>query len=449
MSMRDLFHGIAAGLRDRLEGLDYLAHFPLRGQSFADYHGIRLKRGLSLFKETWWHQYRLESYASFRRYALLLDWALREQLTRRAGRDGRANRRLVVVRFGHLGDILHLMPSVREIRAKRPELTVELLTGPWNTDLLRSFPDFDRIHYFTPDLVQYHRGNRSGVRSEARERRFIQDVRGDGVGTVFCPSTPQLAEMPFIVGLSPHTYVGVEWPVPGLPVSVEHHTKSFNSRHYEMDAIADFLPAIGVERNQLSLRFDVPSASRDRIAAMLQTHSIREKDYIVVFPGSGWPGKCWPAERFAETIRIVCKDLNMQAVVAGAPSERALCEQVVAASGEHAINFAGHLSVADSAALIGSAKLLLGNDSAPVHFAAAMNVPSVSLWGPTFVEKWGPRGARHRCIRMVESCPCIYWHPCASCERGGACMKAISVEDVVRAIDELLCHEEPARLGCP
>ena len=242
-------------LRGRLEGVDFLAQSVARRVP-ESWRRMRLREGLSPFRQAWWLHTRHESYASVRRYARLLDWALAEPGGRHATGDALPeNGRVLVFRFGHLGDVLHLLPTIHVLKRQRPDLRLELVTGPWNRGLSPQFGSFSQIHYFTPDVIQFHRGDRGAVLTPAGERAWIHALRAEGVDAVFCPSVPHFAELPLIVGAQPARYVGGEWPLAGVPVTFECRTRPFDSRHYELDAVADFLPLLGVARESVRLAY--------------------------------------------------------------------------------------------------------------------------------------------------------------------------------------------------
>ena len=100
----------------------------------------------------------------------------------------------------------------------------------------------------------------------------------------------------------------------------------------------------------------------------------------------------------------------------------------------------GRFSIPELAAVMERASLWLGNDSGPMHLAAAVRCPTVSLWGATEPGKWAPRGEKHRHIRRMERCPgCEYWNPAKRClQAKHACMEAISVEEVEMALAKAL-----------
>jgi len=418
-------------VRNRLEGIDFLLRNNRVNISASAYARRRVHEGLMPFRQAWWHQVGLESYRTLRRYAHLLDWALAQPGAAAPGPGLPANARMLVFRPGHLGDILHLVPAVQEIKRQRPDIKIELITGPWNRDLVGRYDCFDLVHLYTPDVMQFHRGNRRHVRNPNRERQFIRELRGDGVDVVFCPTSPHFSDLPIIVGVQPGWYVGGEWKLNDLPVRFPVSTRPFDRGRYEMDAVADFLPMLGLERKDVTLDYRVSDSSRNKVRGILQDQHIEDKKYIVIFPGSGWPGKCWPADRFAQLTQRIGAEMPSRVVFGGSPDEKELCQGICAEAGSGCLNLAGELSIDESAALIESSALLIGNDSAPVHLAAAIGVPTVSLWGPTNPDKWAPRGPDHHTVFAGDKCAgCTYWHQAAACTGRPPCLTTISVDDV-------------------
>jgi len=428
---------VLSGAREWLEGADYLIHG--RPGCPGTYAQSRLRHGLRDIREAWWTQSRLETYGTLRRYAFLLDWALAEPGYRINETRLPQGGRLVVFRLGHLGDVLHLAPALRQIKNQRPDVRIELVTGPWNKGLLHDQSDIaDVVHYVTPDVFQYHRGNRNGVLSAANEKKFIRDLRGNGVDMVFCPAKPHFSELSMIVGLQPSHYLGNEWNLSQLPVAFPCHTRPFDSRHYEMDAVADFLPDMGLERKPVSLDYRISSSSITVVDDLLKKENGLAKPLLSVFPGSGWSGKCWPVEHFIAMLNRLNENGKWLVVLGGSPGERGLCEQIKTKLTHAALITAGRLSLDESAALIKRSTLLIGNDSAPIHVAAAVGCPTVSLWGPTFPEKWAPQGASHIQVKRRGDCAgCTYWHPASACTGHPSCITTIGVDDVLEAVKRL------------
>lgn len=429
--------------RHAFEGLVFRLTAPSRLDRGSAYARDRKRHGLHAFRKGWWIHSRHERYTTLARYARLLDWAMAEPKGKAGVEVLPPGARLVVFRMGHLGDILHLMPALAEIKRQRPDVRIELVTGPWNRDVLARYPWLDAVHPFTPDVYQFNRGHRGGVRSLAEEQAFIRHVRGDGVDTVFCPAPPHFAEWPVIVGLRPARFVGGACPQQLVPDDMVCQVRTFDSRHYEMDAVADYLPMLGLERKPVRLAYPVSADSIDQVEGFLRVKGWSNDRLVALFPGSGWPGKCWPPASFAALADALVDDYGVRILLAGSPSEADLCRRVAAGMRHPAEVVAGAFTLDASAALIARCVLVVGNDSAPIHFAAALTTPTLSFWGPTFPEKWAPREGPHRVVRRAGACSgCTYWHPAARCTGRPPCIETITV---AAARDEVA----QSRILCP
>ena len=154
----------------------------------------------------------------------------------------------------------------------------------------------------------------------------------------------------------------------------------------------------------------------------------------LIAPGSGWSGKNWFPERFGEVAGWLAKEKDFQIAWVGGGGE----ESLVPADRPADFNWIGKTSLPLLAAVMERTHLLLCNDGGLLHLAAALGVPTVSIWGPTSPGKWGPKGPVHRQIRKVERCEgCIYWDYRATCRHDRACMKAVATADVLAAIREV------------
>ena len=157
-------------------------------------------------------------------------------------------------------------------------------------------------------------------------------------------------------------------------------------------------------------------------------------DFIAFAPGSIWGTKRWPY--YGE----LAARLNSPVVVVGGKEDRPLGDGIVAASGGRARNAAGELSLRESAALIAKARILVTNDSAPLHMATAAGTPVVAVFGPTLPSfGFGPRGRRDRIVEHDH----LACRPCSAhgpevCPLGHhRCMRELGAEQVVNAIREI------------
>lgn len=156
--------------------------------------------------------------------------------------------------------------------------------------------------------------------------------------------------------------------------------------------------------------------------------------FVALAPGSIWGTKKWPY--YAE----LAAALGRQVVVIGGKEDAALGEAIVAAAPDTAKSAVGQLSLRESAALIRRARLLVTNDSAPLHLATAVGTPILAIFGPTVPAfGYGPVRAGDRVAEIDLAC-----RPCSShgpqvCPLGHhRCMRDQSPDDVLRLVKRML-----------
>jgi len=129
---------------------------------------------------------------------------------------------------------------------------------------------------------------------------------------------------------------------------------------------------------------------------------------LAVGPTANWPGKQWPAERFAELIVRLTAEAgimpNARVAVFGSPSEHAVAEPVLAAiPPARRIDLVGGVDLPGVAACLGRCAFYVGNDSGLMHMAAATGIPTLGLFGPSNDAHFAPWGERAACVRGERS----------------------------------------------
>jgi ADP-heptose:LPS heptosyltransferase len=176
---------------------------------------------------------------------------------------------------------------------------------------------------------------------------------------------------------------------------------------------------------------------------------------IAVFPGGGSnPGmqltaKRWPLERYRELTRRLVNELNAQVLLIGGPEDidlnQHLLEGLDIPPGT-IINLAGKTTIGQLAALLEQCALFIGNDSSPMHLAAAVDIPVIAIFGPTSPQEYGPYpldDPKHIAIwHHPTGQPCFFlgkMHTCTNC----TCMQSVTVDEVWDAVRLLLPVQHP------
>lgn len=159
------------------------------------------------------------------------------------------------------------------------------------------------------------------------------------------------------------------------------------------------------------------------------------------------PLRRWPAERYIELARVVLdRWADAVAVFAGSPDEREECERLARqVASDRCVSLAGKFQLEQLPALYSLARVMVSNDSGPVHFAAVADMPVVALYGPETPVLYGPLGRGIALTAGLACSPCVSAanHRRTACT-DNVCMQAIPVARVLDAVARIM-REDPNR----
>lgn len=295
-------------------------------------------------------------------------------------------RRILLLRPSALGDVCRTTPVLASLRARWPQAQIDWLVQDSFADAIRCHPALDSVVLFRRD------GFRGSWRPSAAAAIFawlrdlgrrgydvVFDLQGLGRSGLFSLCT----RAPWRVGFRDARELG--WL--GANVHVER-----GGRRHTVDQMLHMVETQGVAA--------VPDLRLHSPPEAIESWSVLRRDlhltgsYAVLAPTSRWRCKQWPAERWAQLAARALGELEVErVVVVGAPGEEAQTRW--ARSVEGCIDLCGRLRVGETMAVIRDARVLVANDSAPLHMAVGLGVPYVGLFGPTDPERVGPyRGDR-------------------------------------------------------
>jgi lipopolysaccharide heptosyltransferase I len=148
---------------------------------------------------------------------------------------------------------------------------------------------------------------------------------------------------------------------------------------------------------------------RPEIAARIQEKwAAAAGPFIVLLPGARWSNKRWPVENFVELAKLMRGMGVWQFVILGSADEHALGQAIASANPGHCLNLAGQTSLWEMIEWVRRGRLVISNDTGPMHVAAALGRPLIALFGPTNPRHTGPYG-QPGSVMQINSLPCI---PC-------------------------------------
>jgi heptosyltransferase I len=347
--------------------------------------------------------------------------------------------RVLIVRIGAMGDVLHAMPAVAALRQLHPDWEIRWAIEPRWRELLASgtvrsvaMPLVDG--WFAVDTQRWKRrgfsmatvSNVLGLRRELRAGRF--DLCMDMQGTIRSAMVGRMA--------GARRFVGMEAPREGVARWLYGERVSLTAAHVVEQGCELLGAAVGevLRPAKVTLPMD-PAAERWCDALRL------EGRFVLIAPTAGWAAKQWPAKRYGAVAAALGQE-GFGVVVNSWGLDKA-ADTVVRTSRRFAM--AVPCTVGQMIALVRRAALVIGGDTGPVHLAAALERPVVGIYGPTDPVRNGPFGAGTifpgRVLRDASS---VTSHKrSAEAEEG---LLRIGVDEVVGAALEVL-GEATARTG--
>lgn len=335
-----------------------------------------------------------------------------------------------------IGDTLFATPAIRALRQRYPQARLTAVVWPSNRAVLENNPDLD-------ELIAHPTGPASAA-------SFLQAVR-----SLRCDLAVHFA--PF------HDYWGplygiprqLKLPCPWLFWLLPHGNRRWQLAH-AVDHYLDVLRPLGLRGpHPRKLVLNVTGQQEAFASRFLADHGHQPGEPLVGIHAGGYGfrgAKRWSPEGFAWVARQLG---TVRLVFFGGPADRDLAEAVVAAGvPDGFVDTSGRLTLSQTIGVLSQLDLFIGNDSGPLHLAAALGTPVVGIYGPTSSLTFHPVGPRVRVVSGPVACPANHgfigtrpvWDRRA-CQ--GECLDSVEPAQVVAAAQELLAAGETTAAAVP
>lgn len=339
-------------------------------------------------------------------------------------------RRVLVIRPGAIGDTILTLPTIQNLTRKGYQGHVELMGSPAIIDWLvgrsavASTSSFDRRD-FTGLFAE-----QGALPTSASDYLSGFDLvlnyassAGDAFSRNLRGRASQVLELYVQPAVLPREHISIYLQRPLAALGIQ---PSFDAPHIRL------------------LSSDQRAASE-----WLQSRQAFGRRLIAVHPGSGSRHKNWPAERFAEVVRVWAGRPDTRVVLIRGPADGTAVAELTNATRGVDLLLVEQPALPVLAALLEHCQVYVGNDSGVSHLAAAMGTPSVVLFGPTDARIWAPQGPS---VRVVDSS--VDCSPCTAERRRQCrdqeCLRSITVERVLAEMERVLldpCGKQRAPLG--
>lgn len=328
---------------------------------------------------------------------------------------------VLFIRPGGIGDLLLLLPAVRNVREALPGVRVTLAGEQRNRAAAALTDLFDEIVCYDENPIAFLR----------RLRRGGFDVAVD---------SEQFHYSSCVFALLSRAPVRIGFKTIPARNELYTHLVDYPMDRHESEAFGLLVRPLGAAPVRSSETAGL--IARDRLPKVVPGMPPDPGEIVTVFPYGGAREKAWPAGRWAEIVRRLLARNRGVVVLVGGQDSLALSEEITRAVNDaRLVSLAGRLSFPETAAVLARSRLYLGADTGVTHLALALGVRTVALYGPSDERKWGPPSGLGSAVSTSVPCrPCSifgYYKLCRTID----CMDRISQDLVWTAIERELAME--------
>ncbi len=344
--------------------------------------------------------------------------------------------KLLILRLGSMGDILHALPGAAALRRAFPSATVgwavdqrwsELLCARGAENAAAGAPEkplVDRLHFINtvawrkaPFSEQMWKEAWSAMRTlRAARYELAVDFQGawKSAGLALWSAAPER--------------IGFDRPRE-RPAAMFYTRRVLTTSPHVVDQGLE-LAAAAAGQDLGPPCFPLPCSATSEAWCNDELRRRGLQDFALLSPGGGWGAKLWPPENYGQVAADLARE-GLPSLINFGPREEELGRAVEQASGGAAQPLC--CSLGELIALTSRARLFIGGDSGPMHLAAALGVPVVAIFGPTDPARNGPYGTHSIVLRHAGSATSYTHH-----DRPDNALRSIPAAEVLRAALRLL-----------
>ena len=314
-------------------------------------------------------------------------------------------KKILIIKLRHIGDVLLTIPAVRAVKNTFPNANITIVVNSGTEAVLEGNPLINEIFALDRSMLNY-RGQGSGVRGQENlysKRFFLNRIRYELSFVKRLRKGHFDMEIDFTGGDRPALYsflsgaryrIGYD-AMDGFAGKRFLYTHRFevNKDNHTILQNMELLSKAGIAVSNFAVDFYISKDDEEWLSAALLERGVKEGDVIVhIHPTSRWLFKCWNDEAMADVIDRIQGQYGAKVILTCSPDKREMdkANRIIELAKNKPISFIGNIDLKKLGAIAKRARLFFGEDSAPMHIAAAVNTPVVALFGPSGAFHWGP-----------------------------------------------------------
>ncbi len=332
---------------------------------------------------------------------------------------------VLVIKPRAIGDVLLSTPVLPNLRDWAPDCRIDFLVERFAAPVLNNNPFLDNV-------LTYDVRTESSVSIISRVRKNKYDLIID----LF--ANPRTAIITALSGAKFRVGFPFKWRKVAYNILVEPRSGIVHNVEFNLDA----LRRLGIPVRYSRPLFYLDENSKKFAARFVAEHNLKSNKFITVNIGGGWQIKRWGASNFRRLSELISRRPGLPVVVLYGPSEAAEAAEIARA---HGVILAPPTSLHEMGAVMKSSLLLVTNDSGPMHIAAALDIPTLAIFGPTSPRLQGPYGNKSEVVRN-EKLDCLECN-LTRCSIGNLCMTQLEPETVLEKLLVLISRIQQEQLS--
>jgi heptosyltransferase-1 len=347
--------------------------------------------------------------------------------------------KILIVKLSAIGDVIHTLPSLNAIRAHYPDAHITWLVEEAASSLVVGHEALNRViiskrkqwikKILGPSCLNNIKEAYQFIK-ELRDTEYdlIIDFHGLLKSGVLIALARGKRKIGFDKGMEhmEHSYIFLNERIP--PVNMDNHALLRSQM---------LINAIGIKSKKIEYKIPVSDHTHILTDELLERHGIKDTGILFAMnPVAKWETKLWDNLKFALLADRLIEKYNASVIFTGSQSDKSTIDNIMSCMSQSAVNLAGETTLKTLAALYEKTKFLISTDTGPMHMAAAVGTPVIALFGPTAPWRTGPFGSEHKILRSGLNCSPCFKRQCNTID----CMKQISVEQVMDAVNSILSH---------
>ena len=337
--------------------------------------------------------------------------------------------RILIVMMGGIGNMIFLTPALKALRKAYPDSRISFLLGPYGADeVVVGSALIDKKIIVDPKKYK-------GI---AGKIKLIQELRRENFSLSIISTGTNPLKSGLLCYLAGIRYrMGEDIEGKGFFYNLK---VTYDKNNHEVESNINLIQTLGIKVKDKSLYIHRSPEDKNFARRIFVDHNLEGRLVIGMHPGSGIHQagfKRWPKEKFAQLADRLVNDYNASVIIFGGSEEVELADDIKRLMKNDPLLMTGKTTLAQAAALIEKCSLFISNDSGLLHVACAVNPAIIGIYGPTDYRRTGPYSNFAVVIRKELDCSPCYRGTKVDCPTLD-CLKLITVEEVLKAVDSLL-----------